>query len=1006
MKPSNRTKAQLVEENRQLQNELNRLRSQTPKSWNSRDIESVQMATSESEEKYRTLFEYAQDAIIVADAESGILLEANPTAEKITGYSREELIGKHQTFLHPADMRDIMIQHFNEAASKKGPKLLRSVVLHKSGKRIPVEINGSSAVRLGERVINFGIFRDITEREQIEAALESEVQKRTIDLERSRKAALSMMQDANAEKQRASDTMLKLEKSEKKLIRAKKKAETANRSKGEFLAKMSHEIRTPIHAVTGVTHLLKQTPLTAKQTDYTHKIEVASDNLLTIINDILDFSKIEAGKLILEHTVFKLDTVIDNVVSLNLIKAKEKSLEMIIKINPEVPALLIGDSFRLGQILTNLLSNAVKFTDQGEVMISVELMRQTTEKADLCFRVKDTGIGMNRKQQRVIFGAFNQADSSTTRRYGGTGLGLTISKQLIELMGGTLQIESQLNVGTTISLRLSFEYPDDQIMTIRFSSDRLKGVLILPPSRIIKYASRSPSRLKGYRVLVVDNNRSTLEALSNILSSFSCDVTAASSGQEAINILRRNSGGNQHPYDLMIIDWKMPDMDGIETIRMIQKDRQIRSKPDVILMSAFEDTNFLENARSAGIRHLLEKPFSYSTLFDIVIQVFEKDFKESYQSDHQSDQTEYFMENLAGSHIIVVEDNEINQQVSQELLVQAGFQVTLASNGREAFQEYIINPDLYDLVLMDVQMPVMDGYEAARQIRLWEKENLKKTGSVPAQVPIVAMTADVMNQVKQECLDSGMNDYISKPVNPIELYKSLHKWLRPKIPSSNAAATGDRKNERDDQMDRLRQLISIDIENGLKRVNGNQTLYCKLLAQFYRNHQNFLQELDHSMKTDLKQAAFIVHSLKGVSGNLGAKHLYEAAKLVDQDFKKQMDTIPNVHIERLSRAFEAVFQDIAELNLPSQIPIPNHSGKTVPPQSVKEELTKLSALLTENDTDAIRVIEELLKLNLTPEFRNELNELYQLATGYEFESAIGKLEGIKTRYQIYLKGNS
>jgi two-component system sensor histidine kinase/response regulator len=1005
MKPSNRTKAQLVEENRRLQKELSWLRSRFTESGNSGDPKLVHMDLAETEEKYRTLFECAQDAIFVADAKTGILLEVNPTAERITGYSRDELIGRHQSFLHPAAMQSTVIQQFNRAAYKKGPTLQRSMVLHKNGRQIPVEINGSGLVTLGDRVINFGIFRDITERKQIEDALESEVQKRTIDLEQSRKAALSMMQDANAEKQRAGDAMRKLEKSEKKLIRAKQKAEAANRSKGEFLAKMSHEIRTPIHAVTGITHLLKQTPLTAKQSEYIRKIEVASNNLLNIINDILDFSKIEAGKLILEHNVFKLDTVIDNAVSLNLVRAKEKSLEMIIKIDPEVPALLIGDSFRLGQVLTNLLSNAVKFTHQGEVMISVDLLKQTAEKTDLCFRVKDTGVGMSRKQQKYVFGAFNQADTSTTRQFGGTGLGLTISQQLIELMGGLLEIDSQPNAGTTVSLRLSFEYPKEQLLSVRFSSDRLKGVLILPPSRVIKYASRSPSRLKGYRILAVDDNRSTLEALKNILSSFSFDVTVASSGQEAVEILRENSAGDCRPYDLMIIDWKMPDMDGIEVIKTIKKDRQISARPDVILMSAYEDIQFLEHARSAGIRYLLEKPFSYSTLFDKVIQVFEKDYKQSYQSDQQSDQSEYSMENLAGSHIMVVEDNEINRQVSQELLVQAGFQVTLASDGREAFQQYIIDPDRYDLILMDVQMPIMDGYESARQIRLWEKEHLKKSGSAPAEVPIVAMTADVMNQVKEECVQSGMNDYVSKPVDPVELYKSMHRWIQPKISSSDAAAPSNRNIKPGDQMNRLGKLKTIDVEDGLKRVNGNQTLYCKLLVQFYRNYQNFLQELDHSLKTDPAQAAFIVHSLKGISGNLGAKHLYEEAKQVDKDFKDQRETIPTEHIERLSQELKAVLQDIAHLDLLIQFPVPEQSGEVVNPQHLNGELTKLSALLTENDTDAIGLIEELLKLNLTPEFRNELNRLYQFASGYEFESAIRELKKIETRDQLNLKEN-
>ena len=1006
MKFSNWTKVQLIEENVRLQCELNRLRARISEGVNSADAGPMRKINYENEEKYRTLFEHAQDAIFVADAENGTLLAVNSTAERFTGYSRNELIGKHQSLLHPEELKSLEIKQFSTAAKKKGATLLRSVILHKNGKRIPVEINASGAVQLGNRIITFGIFRDITEREKTEAALEFEVQKRTIDLERSRKAALSMIQDANTEKLRAKEAMRKLERSEKNLKKAKQKAEKASRSKGEFLAKMSHEIRTPVHAITGITHLIKQTQLTVKQTEYIQKIEIASNNLLNIINDILDFSKIEAGKLVLEHNIFKLDSVIDNAVSLSLVRAKEKSLEMIIKIDPEVPALLTGDSFRVGQVLTNLLSNAVKFTSQGEVMISVSLMKQTSEKVVLRFCVKDTGIGMSQEQQKAVFGAFDQADSSTTRQYGGTGLGLTISKQLIDLMKGTLEIESQPKIGTTVSVCLSFDYPDEQILPVRFSSDQLKGILILPPSRVIKYASQSPRRLKGYRVLAVDDNRSTLEALENILSSFSFDVAIALSGREAIDILCNNSAEEHRPYDLMIIDWKMPDMDGIEVVQSINKDHRISSKPDVILMSAFEDVHFLENARSAGIRYLLEKPFSYSTLFDKVIQVFEKDFKKSYLTDPQCSRSDFSLERFANSHILVAEDNEINQQVSQELLAQAGFQVTVANDGREAFRKYIMNPDGYHLILMDIQMPIMDGYESARQIRLWEKENFKKSGSSSGRVPIIAMTADVMNEVREECIQSGMDDYISKPVNPIELYKSLGRWIRSGSLSANPVMSNDFQNEPVDRVEKLRQLKCIDIQDGLRRVNFNQALYCKLLNQFYENHRHLLQELDDFLKTDTRQAAFIVHSLKGISGNLGAKHLYEAAKQVDEDFRNRVKSIPESHLEQLSCAFELVLQEIAGLDLESLFSNPVPAGEAVDPHSLHGKLADLSLYLGENDTDAISLTEEMLGLNLNPDFRTKLNAVYQFASRYEFEEALKELGKIEDMYELDLKKSS
>ncbi|HVK59330.1 MAG TPA: response regulator, partial [Candidatus Kapabacteria bacterium] len=579
---------------------------------------------------------------------------------------------------------------------------------------------------------------------------------------------------------------------ELELVGAKRKAEEATEMKSMFLANMSHEIRTPMNAIIGLAHLALKTQLTAKQRDYLSKIHNAGTSLLSIINDILDFSKIEAGKLGMETTDFRLDEVISSVTTLTAQKAHEKGIEFLAHVAPGIPEFLLGDPLRLGQILTNFVNNAVKFTEQGEIRLEIELLERTGEKVQLKFSVKDTGIGMTREQAAKLFQPFTQADMSTTRKHGGTGLGLTICRRLVELMGGRVWLESEPGVGSTFSFTVW---------------------LGVAPTKVSSGAF--PDRLARLRVLVVDDNTTAREILQEALSSMVESVDVVASGREALTAVKRQD--SIAPYDIVFVDWRMPGIDGLQASKYIKSDETLTHQPAIVLVTAFGREEVREEAERLQLDGFLVKPVTRSMIVDTLVNVFAPDgdtvIRESKSHEEKC---------LDGAQILLTEDNEINQQIAVELLEGVGAHVTIANNGLEAVEILSKAPqNAFDVVLMDLQMPGMDGCQATSKIR-----SAPNFGSLP----IIAMTAHATMEEKERCIAAGMNDHISKPIDPEILFTTVCRYVQPRgtIRDSRKLVNECEPNGNG----QLPVVAGLDTRDGLVRLGGNSELYLKLLRDF------------------------------------------------------------------------------------------------------------------------------------------------------------------------------
>ena len=898
----------------------------------------------ESEEKFRLLIENASEGIFVIQDER--VQYANPKSVEISGYTLEELLMKPFLQFLPADEHTAAItRHFRTLSSNSRNSKQVFRFLTKNGQIRWIEVD-SVKVSWNNRPASISFFDDITER------IESEQ-----ELKRYRHRLEDLVRERTRE----------LEKAYQELMVAKDKAEAATRSKSEFLANMSHEIRTPMNAIVGVCDLIRNTALTVKQKEYLNIIRSSSRALLSLINDILDFSKIEAGKLEFEEVPFVLNEVIDEVSDMFRDKIQEKDLEFIIDIAANVPQRLISDPLRLKQVLVNLTSNAIKFTSNGEICISVTCESKTDDRAVLQFSVRDTGSGipshlLNQDGLEKLFESFFQADSSSSRRHGGSGLGLSITRNIVDMMNGNIHVASEPGKGSTFTVTAEFRYQTGEV----------------------SLRSMIPNALKSIRVLIVDDNPATLSVIKRFMDSFGFYADLAMSAEEAILKYDRSINESE-PYHLIVMDVKMPDMDGITAAEKLKARGQ--QSPPIIFISASDYGNYVHRFGKESIENFLTKPIKQSVLFDTIMNAFGYRAEKMGQNIIYNAQTQ----NLAGAKILLVEDNPINQMVATEILTSADMVIHKAGNGQEAIE--ILKEMKFDAVLMDIQMPDMDGIEATGIIR--NELHLNR-------LPIIAMTANAMSGDREKCISAGMNDYISKPIESRQIFSILSRWISLGPPSETGISTGIHpdRHQKDPvvslsfHIELPDSLPGLDIQSGLNRINGNRYLYCSLLKEFLAENTDSMPRIRKALSHgNMEYAASLIHTIKGVSGNIGATRVFQSAKSLEsglQDGLLRENLLAKLEndlaeVMESARFVETVIASVGQVDTDQVSPsIP------IDESELSFMFTALKKMLENNSFEAESQLQIILS-HLSPEMRLRASHLASHISHLEFASATREL---------------
>ena len=780
---------------------------------------------------------------------------------------------------------------------------------------------------------------------------------------------------------------------ERELLQAWRAAEQASHAKTSFLANMSHEIRTPLNAIVGMSFLLKQTLTDGKQSEYVNKIDSAANHLLRIVNDILDYSKADAGVIALENVEFNLDDVLANLLRLTSLQARQKGLDLRLDVSSETPRSLVGDPVRTAQVLLNLIDNAIKFTHGGQVLVSIEPVPAESSGIRLRFTVKDTGIGIAETQLKRIFEPFSQADTSSARRYGGTGLGLALVKRFVKLMDGTINIESAPGRGTLVSFSAKFGRPSTQVTA----------------------SGKYRSLKAGRRALVVDNDPESRAWLTKLLSEFSFDVCSVETGSAGIEELRRARSESVQGFDLLLLDSALPDIEWPEAVQRMRREQAGSPQAALVLIVSSNASVHDLGADNAGLDGLLPRPITHSSLYNIIVNAVARGGLPSHTESEPTEPDTLPVSEpiLRGARILLVEDNEVNQQIAAEILRLAGCDVTLAGNGLEALSALLSADSAvivknmgaaqsgsagagaprsaaaggFDAVLMDLQMQGMDGYRATRRIRADRRF---------VALPIIAMTADAVPGVREKCLDAGMNDYLTKPFKPNDLYATLARWIA-SARTAQYPAPPLKSAEPD-----------WDCDAALARVSGNRTLYRRLAHQFFEKYEHAAAEVSAALQRHARDdAARLLHTVKGVAANLGFNALSRAARLWEARVKASESDGAE------SAAFYALFiRSRGQLEAAFPHDATPHGERAVPPPVLQDDVATgagalplaaqldiLKAMLANQDMSAGSLARTIAASVRGTEFESEFERVHAPVLQLRYSEALAILTVLIERLQ-------
>ena len=904
----------------------------------------------------RALFEHMHDGVVVLN-DDGSVFESNSRFAEMLGYTTEGLRQLHIADWEAKYTREQLLEMVSNV-SPEGQSFL-TVQRRKDGSVYDAEIS-ATRIEWGGRNYVLCIARDITERLRLAAELEQH------------RDRLQELVDART----------------RDLAAALEKAKSANQAKSDFLANMSHEIRTPMNGILGMTEVLLDSPLTNEQREYLGIVKISGDNLLTIINDILDFSKIEAGKIALESIEFGLDSVVEQLGDAIVCQAEQKGIEFLVRYDVSIPPVLIGDPLRLRQVMLNLCSNAVKFTEAGQVELAFRCieLRESDLVLTMQIDVRDSGVGIAPEVRELLFEKFTQADESMTRRFGGTGLGLAICRNLVELMGGKIWIESsQPGRGTTVCFTVQLRAAQHALVERTSLLDQAGALLA------------------GVRILVVDDNDIAREILGEMLRYFRVEFGVAADAASAIGALE-NAG--ERPYDLVLMDWRMPGMNGDEACRRIRANPAIARQPKIVMVSAYGREDVVNLAERAGVDGFVVKPVSPSSLLDGILSALGRSrlLGTGDASPLAIEPGQPGTSPLSNRRVLLVEDNEINREFASELLSGEGVLVDTALNGQEAVDR--VRAADYDAVLMDIQMPVMNGLDAARRMRALADE---PGGERFATLPIIAMTALAMKHDVEHSLAAGMNDHVTKPIDPDLLLAVLGKWLLPRADAPATPSVPPRGSvDQSAPAAVLPTLANLDVGEGVRRIGGKFDAYVRQLRRFREHHADAVQVLsDRLAADDLAGAEELCHNLKGVTGNLAATALFAKVSSV-YTVLKAGERPPQSDLEELRELMFGVLQDIdcLALRLEATAATAVSPGQAITAQQLFDRLENLRLALEYDLGQAEPLLAELRSgVGDTP-WRREIAALAERVDVFDIDGANAELRKLQETLKQAHEGSS